>query len=114
MKIKKYLFLTLHIPFILLIRLFVTSPFFVHNNLLNSSFYFVFGTIEKISNSGPLATILLLFVIPIVSLGSCLFLAIKEKQINNKSVIYIMMTLISAAVTPIFFVIMQIGLGNYL
>lgn len=113
MRIRKIVIFALHLPFVVLIWLCVTSPFFIHSSVLNSSFNFVFDFIEKNFNSGPLATVLLLFIIPILSLISCLFLAIKEKQINKNSIVYIIMSLISAVSVLIFFVIMQIAMSNY-
>lgn len=48
---KKTSLFILHIPFILLLWLCVTSPFFINNNILNSSFGFIFKGIENIANN---------------------------------------------------------------
>ncbi|WP_270249609.1 hypothetical protein [Lactococcus lactis] len=114
MKIRKIIAFALNIPFVLLMWLCFTSPFFIHNDVLNSSFGFTFITIENLSNSGPLATVLLLFVIPLLSLISCSYLTFKKGQTKNKYMIYLIMSLFSLVALQIFFVIMLIGLGNYL
>lgn len=111
---KKTSLFILHIPFILLLWLCVTAPFFINNNILNSSFAFIFKGIENISHSGPIATVLLLFVIPLLSLISCLYLAFKKNQSEKKYMIYILMSLFSLVCLSVFSVIMIIGLGNYL
>jgi len=89
---KKTIIFILHIPFILLLWLCITSPFFIKNSLLNSSFGHIFKGVENISHSGPLATVLLLFVIPLLSLISCLYLAFKKNQSGRNYVIYILMS----------------------
>ena len=111
---KKTIIFILHIPFILLLWLCITSPFFIKNSLLNSSFGHIFKGVENISHSGPLATVLLLFVIPLLSLISCLYLAFKKNQSGRKYVIYILMSLFSLVCLSVFSVIMIIGLGKYL
>ncbi|RQE33659.1 hypothetical protein D6118_04955 [Lactococcus lactis] len=111
---KKTIIFILHIPFILLLWLCITSLFFIKNSLLNSSFGHIFKGVENISHSGPLATVLLLFVIPLLSLISCLYLAFKKNQSGRKYVIYILMSLFSLVCLSVFSVIMIIGLGNYL
>lgn len=111
---KKAILFILHIPFILLLWLCVTSPFFIENRLLNSSFGLIFKGMENISHSGPLAIVLLLFVIPLLSLISCLYLAFKKNQSGTNYVIYILMSLFSLVCLSVFSVIMIIALGNYL
>ena len=111
---KKTIIFILHIPFILLLWLCITSLFFIKNSLLNSSFGHIFKGVENISHSGPLATVLLLFVIPLLSLISCLYLAFKKNQSGRKYMIYILISLFSLVCLSVFSVIMIIGLGNYL
>ena len=77
---KKTIIFILHIPFILLLWLCITSPFFIKNSLLNSSFGHIFKGVENISHSGPLATVLLLFVIPLLSLISCFSLLLRKTR----------------------------------
>jgi hypothetical protein len=110
---KKTIIFILHIPFILLLWLCITSPFSIKNSLLNSSFGHIFKGVENISHSGPLATVLLLFVIPLLSLISCLYLAFKKNQSGRKYMIYILMSLFSLVCLSVFSVIMIIGLGSF-